>query len=166
MDEHGLTRWKIGWNRAKKTHGMCQHSTWTLTFSTVAFDHIGEAEVRETILHEIAHALVGPGHEHDSTWRSMYRRIGGTGGQFVSQEAAKAIPTAWVPRCPAGHTGHGLHRAPLRVKGCGQCSRTWKPETVMTWYHNGRRVPIGAMPVRYVREALVLRAKYGSRLAI
>lgn len=36
----------------------------------------GEAEVRDTILHEIAHALAGPEHGHGPKWRAICHRIG------------------------------------------------------------------------------------------
>ena len=37
-----------------------------------------EADVRDTILHEIAHALAGPKHNHDKVWREKARAIGCT----------------------------------------------------------------------------------------
>ena len=36
------------------------------------------SDVRDTILHEIAHAIVGPGHGHDAVWQTAERRIGCT----------------------------------------------------------------------------------------
>ena len=33
-------------------------------------------QVRDTILHEIAHALVGPGHGHDAVWKRKCREVG------------------------------------------------------------------------------------------
>ncbi len=38
-----------------------------------------EAALRRLVLHEIAHALVGVNHGHDSVWREMSLRIGGDG---------------------------------------------------------------------------------------
>lgn len=164
MNQHGLTAWKINWSRAKKTHGRCFHDTRVLEFSAVAFGLIGEDEVRNTILHEIAHALAGPGHGHDSTWVRIHRSIGGTGAQYVTKEAAQTIPTAWVGKCPNGHTSGGMHRAPLRVKGCGKCSRSFTPENLFAWYQHGRRVSVSEMPQRYRAEYLGLVAKYGERV--
>mgnify|MGYP006434589919 FL=1 len=36
----------------------------------------GETEVRQTMLHEIAHALVGCGHGHDAVWRRKALELG------------------------------------------------------------------------------------------
>ena len=36
------------------------------------------SEIRDTLLHEIAHAIVGPGHGHDALWQTAARRIGCT----------------------------------------------------------------------------------------
>ena len=35
-------------------------------------------DIRDTLLHEIARAIVGPGHAHDAVWRTAARRIGCT----------------------------------------------------------------------------------------
>jgi predicted SprT family Zn-dependent metalloprotease len=168
MDQHGLTAWKIIWTRAKRTHGRCNYTARTLEFSSVAFAHIGEAEVRDTILHEIAHALAGHAAAHGYRWQTICRQIGGSGMQYVSKEAAAALPTTWEGRCPKGHVGIQSYRAPLRVKACTKCSngRGFQPEYIFAMYHNGRRVNLGQMPVRYAKEIMALRARYGDRLAI
>ena len=36
----------------------------------------GPEEVRDTILHEVAHALVGPGHGHDTVWKATAAQVG------------------------------------------------------------------------------------------
>ena len=36
------------------------------------------SDIRDTLLHEIAHAIVGPGHGHDALWQTAARRIGCT----------------------------------------------------------------------------------------
>jgi predicted SprT family Zn-dependent metalloprotease len=162
MDEHGLTDWKIAWSRAKKTHGLCNYATRTLTFSAVAFAHIDEAEVRNTILHEIAHVFAGGLAGHGPSWQRIHRSIGGTGEQYVSKTASKAIPTAWVGKCRNGHESNGQHRAPLRVKFCAKCSPRWKPENVFVWYKNGRRMHVTEMPVRYQAEARTIVNQYAA----
>ena len=36
------------------------------------------SDTRDTLLHELAHAIVGPGHAHDAAWQTTARRIGCT----------------------------------------------------------------------------------------
>lgn len=166
MNEHGLSDWKIKWSRAKNTHGRCFYGIKTLEFSGVAFAHISEDEVRNTILHEIAHALAGAEAGHGHVWKTIHRNIGGTGAQYVAKAAAKAIPVAWIGRCPNGHESNGQHRAPLRVKACGKCSRGWSPENIYSWYKNGRKMHISEMPVRYRQEFTSIVNKHGDRVPV
>ena len=36
------------------------------------------SDIRDTLLHEIAHAIVGLGHRHDAVWQTAAWRIGCT----------------------------------------------------------------------------------------
>lgn len=167
MNEHGLQGWTIIWSRAKRTHGRCYFGRRALEFSEVAFDHIGEDEVRDTILHEVAHALAGHAAGHGPAWKRIHRQIGGTGGQYVSTAAREAIPTAWEGRCPVCDTVTSKqHRAPLRVKACGRHGRVYRPELILVWSKNGRRVHLTDMPVRYISEVRGLVIKYGDRVKV
>ena len=38
----------------------------------------GGAEIRDTVLHEIAHALVGPEARHGPEWKAIAKRLGAT----------------------------------------------------------------------------------------
>ena len=59
-------------------HGaqLCRYGTRTIELSVFLVDRNGPEEVRDTILHEIAHALVGPGHGHDAVWKRQCIEIG------------------------------------------------------------------------------------------
>lgn len=166
MDHHGLTNWSFGWNRRKAGCGLCIHSSREIQLSAFYVAMNDEAEVRTTILHEIAHALVGGGHGHDAVWRRKCLEIGGD-GKRCADESVEMPEGGWQPVCDKGHDSRTrFHRAPLRVRSCSQCHPSFKPEHVMKWQKDGRVVPLGQMPRRYVTEALRLRDKYGSRLAI
>jgi hypothetical protein len=43
--------------------------------------------IRDTILHEVAHALVGENHNHDEAWRAKAIELGATGETLVSISA-------------------------------------------------------------------------------
>lgn len=103
MRDHGLLDqgWTWGWDRAVKRMGQCQYGPRRLSFSWPLFERNGEDECRDTILHEIAHALVGPGHGHGPAWKAMARQIGANPsrcyGDEVNGVAAKYVGTC---RCP------------------------------------------------------------------
>lgn len=73
---HRLVGWSFSldanWNR----FGACYYDTKTITLSRPITLLSTKPEVRDTILHEIAHALVGAEHGHDEVWQAMALKIG------------------------------------------------------------------------------------------
>jgi predicted SprT family Zn-dependent metalloprotease len=92
MDAHGLEHWTIAMDRATKRAGVCYPQRELLSFSKVIMGAYSEAEVRNTILHEIAHAIVGIRHNHDFVWRQMFIAIGGNGA--ARTQATEAVQKA------------------------------------------------------------------------
>jgi predicted SprT family Zn-dependent metalloprotease len=138
MDEHGLHDWTFGFDRARVRAGACHFADRRVTLSRALAAAQGEAEVRETVLHEIAHALVGPGHGHDTVWRARARAIGASGERcYVADEPV--VPGRWQGRCGAGHVVH-RHRRPERLLLCARCRALPAPERVLSWTHDGRPV--------------------------
>lgn len=78
MTQHGLydKGWRFEYDRAKKRIGGCDHSHQVIQLSATLTALNSEEEIRDTILHEIAHALVGYSHGHDTTWKLKAREIG------------------------------------------------------------------------------------------
>lgn len=130
MAEHGLDGWSFAFDRAVRRAGSCRYDTRRITLSRALTELHSYDEVRDTILHEIAHALT-PGEAHSAKWRAVALAIGGTGERCVPVEAAR-VPGAWIGTCPAGHTVE-RHRAPKRRASCSRCSRTFDPAYALTW---------------------------------
>jgi hypothetical protein len=106
MEEHGLLpRWQFRWSHTYRLAGSCQYlATRRSPGRTIAISQpyalVNDREFfRETMLHEIAHVLVGPGHWHDAVWKETARRIGSTGERCVAPNAVRPIrELAWLTR--------------------------------------------------------------------
>lgn len=138
MGEHGLRGWAFGFDRARVRAGACHWRDRRITLSAAITAAQGESEVRETLLHEIAHALVGPAHGHDAVWRAQARAIGSSGQRCYSGEEP-VVAGRWQGRCAAGHVVH-RHRRPTRVLVCLRCRGVPDRERVISWSHDGRPV--------------------------
>lgn len=118
-----------------------------ITFSRHFAPLLSEAEIRDTILHEIAHALAGRDAGHGPVWQAAVRKIGGKAERC---KATKASPEkSVIGTCPICHKVVAQqHRLPLRVyfhRTCGKAS-------VLTWARNGSIVTLNNMPERYRAE--------------
>ncbi len=151
--EHGLEGWTVRLDQAKTRAGVCRFGEREIGLSKPLTAVHSEAEVRDTVLHEIAHALVGPQHGHDRVWRATALQIGSSGERCVSSEAPR-ITGDWLGVCPAGHEAT-RHRRPTRVTSCSRCLSRFSVEHLMTWTYKGRRAP---MHPRYLAELEQLRS--------
>ena len=152
MEEHGLSGWRFEFDQAKRRAGICRHHHRVIGLSAPITRLHPEPEVRDTILHEIAHAIAGPRAGHGPTWVATARRIGCSGERCVSDEAP-AVPGAWVGICPSGHATD-RHRRPERVLLCTLCRHRPTTERIFEWLHRGKPA---AMHPNYVDELQALR---------
>jgi predicted SprT family Zn-dependent metalloprotease len=97
MQAHGLVGWRIKLDHARRRAGQCDYLTKTISLSRLYVRHADADHIRDTILHEIAHALVGPHHGHDAVWRQKAREIGCTASRCHTLSFCRA---KWQMRCP------------------------------------------------------------------
>lgn len=132
MRHHGVDPgWRLGWDNARRRAGQTRFRDRTITLSRHLMALYQPEHVREVILHEIAHALVGPAHHHDAVWRATARRIGATGRRLLPADAPRP-PAPWVGRCSAGHEFHRYRRPPAKAS-CSRCSHTFDPRFLIHW---------------------------------
>lgn len=159
--EHGLAGWTFAFDRARVRAGACHHHDRRITLSPHLTRVHDEAQVRETLLHEIAHALVGSKHGHDEVWRARALAIGSTGRRCYPAGEEPAVPGRWQGRCVAGHVVH-RHRRPTRVLVCTRCRGGSTLDRVLRWTHDG--VPVGERELgpQVARVLARLRAEEGA----
>ena len=70
--------WKFGFDLAPSRGGICCYTEKLITLSVTYCLKAWKAEIEDTILHEIAHAIAGYEHGHDAVWEETAYRIGCT----------------------------------------------------------------------------------------
>lgn len=115
--KYGLTDWRLILDHARRRAGQCDYQKKTISLSRHYVRYAEEAHIRDTILHEIAHALVGPHHGHDAVWRQKAREIGCTATRCHSLEFSAA---RWRMRCPNGCFEVERHRRKANM-ACAKC---------------------------------------------
>jgi predicted SprT family Zn-dependent metalloprotease len=74
----GLTDWRLTWdNRSKTRAGLCSYASRSLTLSTAFVARCPAQDIQQTLLHEVAHAVVGAAHHHhDQVWCQAAQQLG------------------------------------------------------------------------------------------
>lgn len=79
MQEHGLNDWKFQWSRGKRVFGFCSPRTKTIALSSILARINSEEQVKDTILHELAHALDWVRNKkswHGYSWKRICVEVG------------------------------------------------------------------------------------------
>ena len=144
LDEHGLRDWKVEWDRAKRRAGQCRHAAKKITLSATLAEIYPPAVMADVVLHEVAHALAGPQHNHDQHWKRIAVSLGATPKALLPP----TLPTPHAPRegtCTQCGLVKRLHSMPRRVVSCGRCSSSFRRDLVLQWTKNGApTTPSGA----------------------
>lgn len=139
LDEHNLSyTWTFGFDNAVERSGLCSYRRNHISLSRHYVRAVDEREVRDTILHEIAHALCGKEHNHDDVWRLKHISIGGS-GRRTSPDYADA-PPRWegtCPNCGNRYTRHRLAKG-VKTRACTPCCDTlaggkWDKKFQLQW---------------------------------
>jgi len=94
IGEHLDSEWTFSWNNRKRAFGVCHYRKKTIQLSTVLTATEPEHKVRDTVLHEVAHALAGASAKHGPRWREMARAVGAT--PRACAEATVTPKYVWV----------------------------------------------------------------------
>lgn len=129
---YGLHDWSFAFNRRKTQMGLCCYGPQRIELSFHFAERNSEEAIRETLLHEIAHALTGPGHGHDAVWEKKCLEIGAKPQRLCFD--VDMPQGRWQARCGCCGMLHTKHRRPKHPVGwyCTQCGKergrlTWRP---------------------------------------
>ena len=118
--------WTFRFNNRKRSLGLCCYTTKTVELSR-DFVRLNErSEIEDTIRHEIAHALVGPGHGHDAVWKRMAVRCG------ANPRACKRVDKQAKGKYTlmfGNEEVEQLHRRPKWINRVQDISISGRPET-------------------------------------
>ncbi|MCF7845632.1 MAG: SprT-like domain-containing protein [Candidatus Peribacteraceae bacterium] len=123
LGHYGLSGWNFRFDRARRRFGCCNFATKTISLSKVLAELNSPAKVRDTLLHEIAHALVGPRHNHDSIWKDKIAEIGGK-PKARFRETEVVIPKSkFAAVCPNCQREFPVFRRSTKKVACRDCCR-------------------------------------------
>ena len=105
--QHGLEDWSFRFDDAKSRAGMCDYSKKIISISRLYAKTASQWQIKNTLLHEIAHALVGHSHGHDGIWKSVALEIGCDGRRC--HNLVFSTPK-WNMHCPTGCFSTPRHR--------------------------------------------------------
>lgn len=113
--------WSLNFNNRKSALGFCDYNLRRISLSRHFVESADKPALNITLAHEVAHAVVGPGHHHNSVWRRKCIELGGNGSR-----TGNMVVNDWLymGNCKCGHQfkahrlgkmlKNGVHRP-----GCG-----------------------------------------------
>lgn len=144
MMQYGLTQkgWAFGFNTRKRSLGVCKYgrrgTPGRIELTGPWVETAEEHDVVDTIKHECAHALVGPGNGHNEVWKAMCRKIGCTPSARADEDVSGEMDTSgakFFAQCGSCEQKFHMFRKPKHLKAvCKKCGPqlgtiTWKPMT-------------------------------------
>ena len=99
MKQFYLNDWTIKFDHAQRRAGACFFDKKVLSFSTKFLRKANKEDIIDTVLHEIAHAIVGPGQGHNLIWKKKAIEIGCSGKIYHDFEFSKP---KWIKFCSKG----------------------------------------------------------------
>lgn len=115
LQQSGLAAqgWRFSINTNRSRLGVCRYRGKSIEISQFHLTS-DDREIRNTLLHEIAHALVGPGHGHGPVWKAKAREIGCTGERCGKMDA----PSKYTGVCVVcGYDKFKANRLTQRLRG-------------------------------------------------
>lgn len=132
MRLHNLTGWNFKFDNAKTRVGFCRYRFKTISLSKYFVPKLTSEEVKDTILHEIAHAFTGKKNGHNHIWQQKAREIGCNAERLYRGEAR--VKPKFKGICPV--CGKTIYRHRRNYMSCGRCSVWFNEKYLYIWTLN------------------------------
>jgi hypothetical protein len=127
-DREKFAGWRLVVDTGPRGHryGQCRYREKELSVSAWLISLNGEdhPQVNDTLRHEMAHVLTGPGHGHDYLWRANAAKLGASTSRTVSEKSAAQVksPPGWVGHCrKCGEKTSPRPGKPRKTHFCRKC---------------------------------------------
>lgn len=141
LEEYDLQDWVFIFDNAKRRFGQCDYGKKTISLSRHLCNLNGEDDIRDTILHEVAHAIVGGEAGHGWQWKQKAIEIGCSGSVTYDAEVI-VVPDdyAWIGTCSTCGTEAKRYRSSQKMfrLACKSCCDEynfgyWSEAFLLTW---------------------------------
>lgn len=126
LAKHGLDDWSFAWHRKRRAFGSCSYPRKTI-YVSLHFVESGESEgvLKDTVLHEIAHAIAGASAGHGPAWKRAALKVGARPERCGESDIPfEKHGYKWMRHCKSCGQRIGYHRKPSvrRRSSCSRCS--------------------------------------------
>jgi predicted SprT family Zn-dependent metalloprotease len=97
--QYNLDEWRFKFDHARLRFGCCNFGTKTISLSRTLTELNSPDKIKDTLLHEIAHALVGKKHCHGKVWQKKAIEIGCRPKRCYSQNEIEIPRAKYTASC-------------------------------------------------------------------
>lgn len=144
--------WTFGFDNAERRMGLCSYTNQSITVSRHFAAAATDAQVRDVILHEIAHVLAGHRAGHGPRWKVVAARLGATPKSCGDNPHAAAVRDTKIEDAIAA-----AHSLPVPTNGL---------DPATAHFPAGRRVVLGANTRRPGQVLIVVELRVKNYLLV
>jgi predicted SprT family Zn-dependent metalloprotease len=138
MNRHGLLDkgWCFEFDNAVKRFGVCRFRRKTIGLSAKLTTLNNEEKVKDTILHEIAHAIAGYDAGHGIEWKRVCERIGAKPERCYNVAETNVVELKYYAKCGACGKEHQKARLvnKLARRSCKcQVGKDWADRVLLNF---------------------------------
>jgi len=142
LNEHNLVSqgWTVKLGRGSRRLGLCSYSRKLIKLSRHHILNGTDAEIMDTIRHEVAHALAGPFAKHGPEWKMWARKLGAT-PRSHTKSISYEMPYKFILHCPVCQQDIQRRRnrvggRRLQILACRKCGDQSTGKLILRRYTN------------------------------